>query len=154
MADKRITDVDFIESLNSDESFFVNQNSTLKQINKGNIIFEIANGGTGATNAEDARENLGAASLVHGHNASEIDSGVLSLDRLPIVPISNVSGVLPVDQLPIVPISKGGTGSSDGATGLNNLFAAGYTILSSNQYGTSLPAAGNKGRIFFKKVSG
>ena len=44
------------------------------------------------------------------------------------------------------------TGSSNGATGLKNLLAAGNTILSSYQYGTTLPAAGNAGRIFFKKA--
>lgn len=59
MADKRITDVDFISSLASDESFFVNQNNTLKQINKSDIIFNIANGGTGATTAAEALVNLG-----------------------------------------------------------------------------------------------
>lgn len=51
-----------------------------------------------------------------------------------------------------VPIAKGGTGATNGATGLKNLFAAGNTVLSSYQYGTSLPSAGTKGRIFFKKV--
>lgn len=59
MADKRITDVDFIESLANDESFFVNQNNTLKQINKGNVVFDIANGGTGANNAVSALQNFG-----------------------------------------------------------------------------------------------
>ena len=53
----------------------------------------------------------------------------------------------------IIPISNGGTGSSNGATGLNSLFAAGATILSDNQYGDTLPTAGTKGRIFFKKLS-
>lgn len=33
------------------------------------------------------------------------------------------------------------------------LFASGNTILSSNQFGNELPAPGNAGRIFFKKVS-
>ena len=33
-----------------------------------------------------------------------------------------------------------------------NLFAAGATILSSNQYGTSLPSTATAGRLFFKKV--
>lgn len=52
----------------------------------------------------------------------------------------------------IIPIENGGTSSSDGAIGLSNLFAAGETILSSNQYGDELPAAGNVGRIFFKRL--
>lgn len=52
----------------------------------------------------------------------------------------------------IVPISQGGTESSDGATGLANLFAAGETILSSHQFGDELPEAGTAGRIFFKRL--
>lgn len=59
-----------------------------------------------------------------------------------------------VDLYGTTPIENGGTGSDDGAEGLANLFAAGNTVLSSYQYGTSLPTAGTKGRIFFKKVSG
>ena len=53
----------------------------------------------------------------------------------------------------IVPIANGGTGSSNGATGLKNLFASGETVLSSNQYGDTLPAAGTQGRIFFKRLT-
>lgn len=53
----------------------------------------------------------------------------------------------------IVPIANGGTNASNGATGLKNLFAAGATVLSSHQYGDTLPAAGTVGRIFFKKLS-
>ena len=53
----------------------------------------------------------------------------------------------------IVPIANGGTNASDGATGLKNLFASGATVLSSHQYGDTLPAAGTVGRIFFKKLS-
>lgn len=52
----------------------------------------------------------------------------------------------------IVPIENGGTNSSNGATGLTNLFASGATVLSSFQYGDTLPSAGTKGRIFFKRV--
>lgn len=58
-ATKRITDVDIIDSLNSDESFFVNQNSSIKQINKSNVVWGINNGGTGATTVSDARNALG-----------------------------------------------------------------------------------------------
>lgn len=53
----------------------------------------------------------------------------------------------------IIPIANGGTNASDGATGLANLFASGNTILSSYQYGDTLPSAGNKGRIFFKRLT-
>ena len=51
-----------------------------------------------------------------------------------------------------VTIAKGGTGATDGATAIKNLLAAGATILSSNQYGTSLPSTATAGRLFFKKV--
>lgn len=53
----------------------------------------------------------------------------------------------------IIPIENGGTNSADGATGLANLFAAGATVLSSNQYGDELPEAGTVGRIFFKRLT-
>ena len=52
----------------------------------------------------------------------------------------------------VTPIQFGGTGSSDGAIGLKNLFASGDTILSSYQYGDELPEAGIVGRIFFKRL--
>lgn len=39
------------------------------------------------------------------------------------------------------------------ATGLRTMLANGATVLSSHQYGTSLPSAGTAGRIFFKKVT-
>ena len=58
-----------------------------------------------------------------------------------------------VAKTDVISIDKGGTGSSNGATGLKSLFAAGATVLSSHQYGDTLPAAGTKGRIFFKKLS-
>lgn len=62
----------------------------------------------------------------HTHSASDINSGVIS-------------------------IAHGGTGASNGATALQNLFSAGATILSSNQYGDNLPKAGTAGRLFLKK---
>ena len=57
-----------------------------------------------------------------------------------------------VAKTDVISVENGGTGSANGATGLANLFAAGVTVLSSNQYGDELPAAGTPGRIFFKKV--
>jgi hypothetical protein len=74
---KRITDVDFLDSLNSNESFFVNQNNTLKQINKSNIVFDITNGGTGASDATTARNNLGITPANIGvYTKAEVDSAI------------------------------------------------------------------------------
>lgn len=68
--------------------------------------------------------------------------------------LNDVAQASAQDLMGAVPIKNGGTGSNNGATGLANLFAAGYTVLSSYQYGDTLPEAGVPGRIFFKKVSG
>ena len=56
------------------------------------------------------------------------------------------------DLMGSVPITKGGTGATDGSTGLANLLAAGNMVLSAHQYGDTLPAAGTPGRLFFKKL--
>ena len=44
---------------------------------------QIANGGTGATTPGGALSNIGAAASVHGHSASDINSGQLSISRMP-----------------------------------------------------------------------
>ena len=54
----------------------------------------------------------------------------------------------------VVSIENGGTGATDGATAMQNLLSSGNMVLSSYQYGDTLPDAGIAGRIFFKKVSG
>ena len=92
--------------------------------NEGNIDSHIANKSNphGTTPSQ-----IGAAEAGHKHSASDINSGTLA-------------------------IAQGGTGASDGATALANLFAAGETILSSNQYGNDLPTEATKGRWFLKKA--
>lgn len=191
MTSKKITDVDYIESLNSNESFFVNQNNSIKQINRGNIVFGIANGGTGASTAAGALSNLGITATAtelnycdgvtssiqtqlnhkmsdnpyaielnaNGESASHggyIDfhygGGGDHTSRI----IESSSGVVMLNNKEIrtgtVEMSDGGTGATDGANGLKNLLASGSTILSSYQYGDTLPDAGVAGRIFFKKA--
>ena len=73
----------------------------------------------------------------------ELDAGRIDENALYLTPY----------EYEITPIENGGTGATDGATGLANLFAAGDTVLSSYQYGDTLPEAGIAGRIFFKRVS-
>lgn len=214
MANKRITDVDFLESLDSDESFFVNQNNTIKQINRGNITFGITNGGTGATDAATARDNLGITPDNIGavNKSGDTMTGKLIVpspmavasENYPSYAVKKTAdteeemGALTYDaetnrrfyfqqyaadmdgattrykenfQLPSpdsgrtahgwyniltsknpVYITQGGTGATTAEDALKNLFAGGNAILSSNQYGDSLPEAGTAGRIFFKKV--
>lgn len=60
------------------------------------------------------------------------------------IPFSSMSGVATVDQ--------GGTGSTNGATGLKNLFAAGYTVISSKQCGAVFPTDAPDGTLFFLEV--
>lgn len=80
MADKRITDAGSVTSLSGSESFFINKDSSLKQISKKNIVFDIANGGTGATTASGARANLGVAAESHTHTISNITNLQTTLD--------------------------------------------------------------------------
>lgn len=73
----------------------------------------------------------------------------------------NGTNVVVVDSLYVIadslhgtlPMVNGGTNASNGADGLANLLADGKTVLSSYQYGDTLPEAGTVGRIFFKKIS-
>lgn len=53
----------------------------------------------------------------------------------------------------IVPIANGGIGAEDGAKGLENLFAAGSTILSGYQYGVDLPSEPKEGQLFFQQAN-
>lgn len=142
----------------------------------------ISKGGTGAADAETARTNLGAAAASHSHAVADITSGVLPASRggtgydFSNIPANAIirnsgdntdlwytetasgaffaTGANSKAKFDTLPIAQGGTGSSNGATGLNNLLKAGNTILSSYQYGTSLPTSGfTAGRVFFKKVT-
>lgn len=64
MATKRITEVNHTELLNDNDSLFINQNDSLKQIKKSDILFGISNGGTGANNLEGIKKNLEIPTIV------------------------------------------------------------------------------------------
>lgn len=133
MANKRITDVDVVSSLNSNESFFINQNNAIKQINKNNIVFGVNNGGTGATTAEEARKNLGVTPTNIGAAVTATYTGTLTVDgwgnTIPYTQIINVDGLLSVDY-PLVDIDLGE--ASDPASIINAWSLVGRCTVSSN----------------------
>lgn len=74
-------------------------------------VVPVANGGTGATSAANARtnlgitpENIGAADEEHTHSAADITSGRMSVSRLPTITVA-----------------KGGTGATTAAQARVNL---------------------------------
>lgn len=74
-------------------------------------VVPVANGGTGATSAANARtnlgitpENIGAADENHKHSAADITSGTMSVSRLPTITVA-----------------KGGTGATTAAQARVNL---------------------------------
>lgn len=74
-------------------------------------VVPVANGGTGATSATNARtnlgitpENIGAADENHKHSAADITSGTMSVSRLPTITVA-----------------KGGTGATTAAQARVNL---------------------------------
>lgn len=112
----------------------------------------IANGGTGATTAEQARINLGAASSSHSHTINDLPTipvakggtgattASQALTNLGAAPVSHShkkadisdfahnhsasdinSGTLSTDRLPTIPVSKGGTGATTAAAALTAL---------------------------------
>lgn len=117
------------------------------------------------------------APSAHEHSASDITSGTLGVNRggtgkathtsnavltgngtSAVKNVATASGAMfataanGAPKFGTLPIAQGGTGATDGATGLKNLLASGATVLSSYQYGTTLPSAGTAGRLFFKVV--
>ena len=111
----------------------------------------IAHGGTGATTAEAARKNLGAAASSHTHSYLPLSGGTLTGN----VTISKNNPWIRLqngDNLGYFQLSN--STMAIGSTWDNSLKidSAGCLILTSAMYGTTLPAAGKKGRIFFKKV--
>ena len=75
--------------------------------------------------------------------SSNIDANALYLTPDEGIKISDVSGLQSALNGKV----------SNTESGMTALFASGVTVLSANQYGDTLPSAGVKGRIFFKKVS-
>lgn len=124
-------------------------------------VVSVAHGGTGATSVAGARNALG---LGNTSGALPVENGGTGgTDEQSARDNLGLGDVATED---IVPISKGGTGATSASQALSNLQAMGTAggtftgsvrfnstmILSSADYGNSLPSAGTAGRLFFKKV--
>lgn len=150
---KKLTNVDYIDSLTNNGSFFVNQNNTVRQINKEDVVFGVKSGGTGAKNAEDARTNLGLGSVAV-ENVVPMDKGGTGATNRDDA--RAMLGLGAVSTVNVVPMRYGGTNAIDGATGLKNLFSSGGAVLTRGlQYGDSLTDfTGDlvEGTVFFVKI--
>lgn len=154
----------------------VNEAVTRTQHDASDIIsgaLPVERGGTGVATAAAAREALGAAALAHAsqhasggedavtpaaigaaasahtHGAGDIASGALSIERGG-TGADSAAGARAA--LGITPANIGAAAAdSPVITGTASLNAV--VVLDSNSYGTTLPAAGTAGRLFFKKVT-
>ena len=104
----------------------------------------IAQGGTGATTAADARNNLGAFSKSGG----TLTGNVIISSNNPWIKLQDG------DSAGYLQMYGSGTKMAIGFGSAKSLIlnSDGCLILTAAMYGTTLPAAGKKGRIFFKKV--
>lgn len=124
----------------------------------------VAQGGTGATTAADARTALGAVSkdgdTITGTltlSKTTDASGVSNTSPALIVGGTATTAHIAIDANEIIAKSNGttpttlhlGEVSTSSIVSINGLFRMGTT----NNFGTTLPAAGKAGRVFFKKVS-
>lgn len=115
-------------------------------------VIPLDRGGTGATKADDARNNLGAFSKSGGTLTGNV---TISKDSNPFFKLqignNTATGIVQV----YIP---NGSSTQKMAVGFGSEKSIivdddGCLILTGAMYGTTLPAAGKKGRIFFKKVN-
>ena len=110
----------------------------------------IAQGGTGATTAADARNNLGAFSSGGGTVTGSITINRAENPYLALKQGDKTSGYVQVFTPSGSSVQKMLIGFGSAKSLIFD--SDGCLILTNAMYGTTLPAAGKKGRIFFKKV--
>lgn len=110
----------------------------------------IAQGGTGATTAADARNNLGAFSNGGGTVTGNITINRAENPFLALKQGDKTSGYVQVYTPSNSSVQKMAIGFGSAKSIIVD--SDGCLILTGAMYGTTLPAAGKKGRIFFKKV--
>lgn len=93
-------------------------------------IITVDRGGTGATSAPQALENLGGAPKVHTHSGDAITSGTVNADYIGGLPASKiVSGSFSADRIPSLSASKIGSGTLEVARGGTGVSASSFNDL-------------------------
>lgn len=122
-----------------------NINSKIREIQGGDALAGITiNGKKLSDNPVLTATDVGAAEIKHNHDAAEL-----------------TSGLIPMDRISVLPPEKGGHGADNGKDGLKNLLASGPMILASGkQYGTPAQFQALKeantaeaGQVFFVKIA-
>ncbi len=132
---------------------FASEAGTARQVKYG-VIIRFNGGRTEGTNmwtfdGSTSRSvnitpaGIGAAAASHGHSYNDLSDKPTSLP-------ANGGNADTVDGKHASDFATAGHTHND--LTLTQQLAAGIMVLSSKQYGDTLPAAGTKGRIFFKKV--
>ena len=133
MANKRITDVDTVE-LKSNELFFINQNNTIKQVPKADVIESVVNSFSDESIATDVKSKLGLG-LVASKDVVPIANGGTGASNPAAA--RNALGLDFIDEEKVVPIENGGTGTTNIDEALLNLLSHGIVLSEGIHYGDS-----------------
>ena len=123
-------DADLLDGKHAEAFALKQHNHAASDINSG--VLTIAHGGTGSSDKDIARENLGAAPKQHNHPASDINSGIF-------------------------PIGRGGTGASNAAGACSNIGAmptGGGTFHGTVSFGNTTYYINTSGVANFSKCYG
>lgn len=101
-------------------------------------------------------QKIGSGVYLTGEQTIKGDKNLTADNIRDGVTIFETTGTYKASIDSVVPMSLGGTGATDGSTGLRNLMHSGPIILKEGvdyHYGSTLPPAGTPGRLFFLRVS-
>ena len=161
-------DADLLDGKHAEAFALKQHNHAASDINSG--VFTIAHGGTGASEKDAARENLGAAPKQHSHPASDINSGVFPIERggtgssnkdtarenLGAAPKQHRHSASEINS-GVFPIEQGGTGSSSASGACSNIGAmptGGGTFYGTVSFGNTTYYINTSGVANFSKCYG
>ena len=161
-------DADLLDGKHAEAFALKQHNHDASDINSG--VLTIAHGGTGSSDKDIARENLGAAPKQHGHAASDINSGIFPIGRGGTGASSKDAARENLGAAPkqhnhpasdinsgVFPIERGGTGSSNAAGACSNIGAmptGGGTFHGTVSFGNTTYYINTSGVANFSKCYG